>query len=269
MGPAPLLPTAMTADGYHLVWADEFDNDGKLNTDNWTFESGFVRNSELQWYQPENAFSENGLLILEARREQISNSRYKEGSKHWKKSRPQSEYTSASITTRRRHEWQYGRFEIRARIDIRPGLWPAFWTLGSVGEWPSNGEIDIMESYQGSLLANVAWRSNKRWKPKWNAAKKPLRAFQDPDWSQTFHIWRMDWDEKSIKIYVDGELLNQTDLRHTINGDVEGRNPFHQKHYLLLSLAIGGDNGGEPSQTDFPAHLEIDYVRVYQKTSPL
>jgi beta-glucanase (GH16 family) len=75
----------------------------------------------------------------------------------------------------------------------------------------------------------------------------------------------MDWDEQAIRLYVDGELLNSTELKDTINDDAERRNPFKQSHYLLLNLAIGGDNGGDPSRTDFPARLEIDYVRVYQK----
>jgi beta-glucanase (GH16 family) len=254
-----------TADGYRLVWADEFDKDGKLNEKNWTCEKGFVRNHELQWYQSENAFCEKGSLVLEGRRETKSNPDYAAGSTDWKKSRKQIEYTSASVTTRGLHEWQYGRFEIRARIDTHPGLWPAFWTLGAVGQWPSNGEIDVMEYYRDTLLANVAWGTNERWKAKWNSVKKPLAEFKDPGWAKKFHVWRMDWDEQAIKLYVDGDLLNTTQLKDTINGDAERRNPFKQKHFILLNLAVGGDNGGDPSKTDFPARYEIDYVRVFQK----
>lgn len=64
---------------------------------------------------------------------------------------------------------------------------------------------------------------------------------------------------------MDGLLLNTTDLEETINQDEAGRNPFHQPHYILLNLAIGGTNGGDPSSTEFPAQLEVDYVRIYQK----
>ncbi len=188
-----------TADGYQLVWADEFDKDGKLNEKNWTFEKGFVRNRELQWYQAENAFCEKGMLIIEGRREQKTNPVYEAGSTDWKKSRKQIEYTSASVTTRGLHEWQYGRFEIRARIDTHPGLWPAFWTLGVAGGWPRNGEIDIMEYYRGTLLANVAWGTNARFTAKWNTVKKPITEFKDPDWAKKFHVWRMDWDDQAIK----------------------------------------------------------------------
>ena len=88
-------------------------------------------------------------------------------------------------------------------------------------------------------------------------------TFNDPQWDQRFHIWRMDWDESSIKLYVDDLLLNETDLSKTINPD--GKNPFHQPHYLLLNLALGGTNGGELGDTKLPSRYLIDYVRVYQK----
>ena len=78
----------------------------------------------------------------------------------------------------------------------------------------------------------------------------------------------MDWDENGIQIYVDDLLLNTVDLKQTFNKDKEGKNPFRQPHYLLLNLAIGGANGGDPSPTQFPSRFEVDYVRVYQRTTP-
>src|SRR3546814_9664832 len=152
---------------YHLVWADEFNQAGAVNAANWQFERSFVRNLEDQWYQEENAFCENGLLIIEARKEKKPNPSYRKGSDHWGRSRPTIEYTSASINTRGKHSWQYGRFEMRARIPVGQGLWPAFWTLGVKGEWPSNGEIDIMEYYRGMLLAHIAERTIERCKDRW------------------------------------------------------------------------------------------------------
>ena len=251
--------------GLKLVWSDEFNKEGRPDPNKWTYERGFVRNQELQWYQPENARCENGMLIIEGRRERKENPRYRADGRDFRQKREYAEYTSSSLTTRRLHSWKFGRFEMRGRIDTRAGLWPAFWTLGIEGPWPSNGEIDIMEYYRGVLLANAAWATEKRWVPKWDDIKKPITEFNDPNWSEKFHIWRMDWDTDSIKLYVDDMLLNQVDLTQTINKDEEGKNPFHQPHYIILNLAIGGKAGGDPSNTKFPAKFEVDYVRIYQK----
>ena len=79
-----------------------------------------------------------------------------------------------------------------------------------------------------------------------------------------FHVWRMDWDEKSIRLYLDDELLNTTELSETINQRGSVVNPFNIPHYLILNLAIGGRSGGDPSNASFPSRYEIDYVRVYQ-----
>ncbi|UCH63287.1 MAG: glycoside hydrolase family 16 protein [Fidelibacterota bacterium] len=252
-------------EGYRLVWADEFEADGRPDPEKWTYETGLVRNREAQWYQLENARCENGLLVIEGRRERTANPDYKPGSENWKESREYSEYTSTSMTTRGLHSWQFGRFEMRGRIDTRAGLWPAFWSMGVEGEWPSNGEIDIMEYYQGELLANAAWGTEKRWTPEWDIVRKPITEFNDPDWPVKFHVWRMDWDADGIRLYVDDLLLNTVDLKDTFNRDQEGRNPFRQPHYILLNLAIGGTVGGDPSGTEFPARLEVDYVRIYQR----
>jgi beta-glucanase (GH16 family) len=261
----PGASTRNSADDWKLVWSDEFDTNGRPDPRKWTYETGFVRNEELQWYQPENARCQDGLLILEGRRERKRNPAYEPNSSDWRKNREYAEFTSASLLTRGLQSWQYGRFEMRGRIDTRSGLWPAFWTLGDAGEWPSSGEIDIMEYYRGDLLANAAWGTEKRWVPRWDSVKKPIREFAVPDWSRRFHVWRMDWDERAIQLSVDGLLLNTIDLDQTFNQDKARKNPFRQPHYILVSLAIGGTNGGDPRATEFPARFELDYVRVYQK----
>lgn len=248
--------------GYKLVWADEFDVDGPPNPENWNYEHGFVRNQELQFYQPQNVWCEDGLLIIEGRRERVPNPRYNPDSGDWRSSREYAEYTSSSIRTMGQQSWQYGRFEMRGRIDVRQGMWPAWWTLGVEREWPSNGEIDIMEYYSGNLYANVAWGTDRRWTAAWDAVATPLSELGGEDWADDFHVWRMDWTEDYIRLYVNDRLLNETDLSGTLNAD--GSNPFHQPHYMLLNLAIGS-NGGDPSETEFPARFKVDWVRVYQK----
>jgi beta-glucanase (GH16 family) len=253
------------ADGYELVWADEFNADGPPDANNWSYERGFVRNEELQRYQPENARCEGGLLIIEGRRERLANPRYRADARDWRRSREFAEYTSACLLTRQKHEWLYGKFEMRGRIDTRAGLWPAWWMLGRARGWPGGGEIDIMEYYRGDLLANVAWLGPRRGRPKWDESKHPIAELGDPEWSSKFRVWRMDWDADAIKLYVDDKLLNETDLTTTINGNREAANPFHEPQYMLLNLAIGGMNGGDPAETKFPARFEVDYVRVFQR----
>jgi len=129
-----------------------------------------------------------------------------------------------------------------------------------------------MEYYQikgvPHILANAAWGSERRWSAVWNTQTVPFTDFtdKDPEWADKFHIWRMDWDEEAIRIYLDDELINETLLENTINGSLGNHaNPFKQPHYVLLNLAIGGDNGGEPDLSAFPMKYEIDYVRVYEK----
>lgn len=253
--------------GMKLAWNDEFNIDGKADSAIWRHEKGFVRNQEIQWYQPENANCKNGLLVIEGRREQSNNPNYDSTSTNWKNSRKKVNYTSSSINTRGNKQWLYGRFEIRARIDTSMGSWPAIWTLGINNPWPSNGEIDLMEFYRvnnvPTILANVAWGTNQRYVAKWDGEKRPLSAFTsaDPDWVKKFHIWRMDWNKDSINLYLDDVLLNTCSLTRTINPD--GTNPFTKPQYLLLNLALGS-NGGDPEKTSFPIKFEVDYVRVYQ-----
>lgn len=255
--------------GYKLVWQEEFENSGQANPELWSFEKGFVRNNELQWYQEPNATVKDGMLIITGKREQLNNPNFDPDSKDWKRNREFVEYTSSSINTRGKYEFQYGIMEVRAKIDTSMGMWPAIWTLGITKPWPSNGEIDVMEYYrvkgEATILANAAWADEGQYNAKWDNAKIPFNNFlqKDSDWPNKFHLWRMEWTEKSIKIYLDDELLNEVNLARTVNPD--GFNPFHQPHYILLNLAIGGNNGGDPSAATFPKEYVVDYVRVYQK----
>ncbi|MDD2284701.1 MAG: family 16 glycosylhydrolase [Paludibacter sp.] len=264
--------------GMTLVWSDEFNVDGKPDPKNWKYEKGFVRNEELQWYQSDNVNCKDGLLVIEGKQEQVLNPNYLENSTDWKKNRQYADYTSSSIISQGLQQFQYGRFEIRARIDTTTGSWPAIWTKGISGKWPFCGEIDIMEFYRDKvsgvrttpiLLANVAWgHATNSWGA-WNTQKVRLKYFtnQDPDWCEKFHVWRMEWTEDFIDLYLDDELLNTTLVSNTQNPDgYSPSEPHRQKHFLLLNLAIGA-NGGNPVPSDYPVKYEVDYVRVYQ-TSP-
>lgn len=260
-------------DEWKLVWSDEFNTDGPYNSEVWEPEIGFKRNHEDQWYQGENAWQENGCLVIEARREHRENPLAgKDGEQDWRTARKHIEYTAASLTTRRSFSFLYGRLEVRAKIPTASGAWPAIWLLGTQMPWPSNGEIDVMEYYRINgvphILANAAWGSDEQYKAVWNSKRIPFTHFtdKDPQWAENFHIWRMDWTPEAIRIYLDDELLNDIPLSETINGSIGGHtNPFTRPQYILLNLALGGDNGGTIDNTAMPMRYEIDYVRVYQR----
>lgn len=256
---------------WELVWNDEFDYTGIPDSTKWSYEYGFVRNAEAQWYQPQNAFVSNGVLTLQGRNERVVNPNYEKDNRNWTRSRQYAEYTSACVTTLGKKEFLYGRFEIRARIPTAEGSWPAIWTLGTSMNWPNCGEIDIMEYYfirgEPSILANVAWGSDSKPRGEWRTNIFPYNKWTNVDfhWNNKFHVWRMDWDEDNIRIYLDDELLNEVSLNETVNGERgQNINPFKRPQYLLLNLALGS-NGGTPDNTAFPMNYDIDYVRVYQK----
>jgi len=257
-----------TQGGYELVWADEFDKDGVPNPENWSFEEGFQRNKEVQWYQKGNAVCKDGKLYIQAREEIKRNPQYVKGSTAWNEKEKFIEYTSSSISTKGKHSWTMGRFVMKAKLAHGEGMWPAFWTVGDKGEWPSNGEIDIMEYYDKSILANVASGTKNRWQARWSSKKTKVKDIsQDKEWLDQFHIWRMDWDEKSIRLYLNDQLLNETPLSKTFNSDLKygPKNPFHHPQFIILNLALGGDNGGDVTKANLDCAFVIDYVRVYQR----
>lgn len=262
----------MDKDGWKLVWNDEFDVDGRPDAQKWDYERGFVRNYELQWYAPENAFQRDGKLVIEARPADFPCPAYREGNKNWRNSREKVEWTSAALITKGKYTFQYGRLEVRARIPVCKGAWPAIWLLGTQHSWPANGEIDVLEYYQHkgvpTILANACWAGDTTDDAEWDSSYTPLTHFteRDPAWAERFHVWRMDWDKDFIRLYLDDELLNEIDLKRTINGKSSGTgiNPFHYQQYILLNLALD-TRVKELNPADFPMKYEIDYVRVYQK----
>lgn len=274
IGCRPSSPSGSTGndipvpEGYELSWAEEFDTNGKPDDQFWTYEEGFVRNRELQFYQPDNANIQDGRLVIAGKREKVENPEYDESSDDWRKNRQHAEYTSACIKTVDQFSFKYGIMEVRARIDTSMGSWPAIWTLGVEKPWPANGEVDVMEFYrqddEPKILANAAWGSEEGWEAIWDEESIHLDYFleKDPKWPEKFHIWKMEWTEEHIRLYLDDELLNEIDVDEATYES--GFNPFRQPHYILLNLALGS-NGGDPASTEFPVYYEVDYVRVFQE----
>jgi len=120
---------------WKLVWSDEFDKPGLPDSMKWGYETGFIRNNEAQYYtreRRENARIENGMLVIEARKEHFPNADFDpaaKGPRRARRSREFAEYTSASLTTRGKTNWTGGRIELRAKLPTGRGTWPAIWTL--------------------------------------------------------------------------------------------------------------------------------------------
>lgn len=117
-----------------------------------------------------------------------------------------------------------------------------------------------MEFYAGTVLANVC--HNLKGQQKWLTTKKPVAELGGEAWAKEFHVWTMEWDEKKVDLLLDGKLAAHFDCA---GDDEPGKdNAFRKPHYILLNQAIGS-TGGDPSKTEFPVRLEVDWVRVYQR----
>ena len=265
-----MAPAAWSAE-WKLVWSDEFDHPGLPDPSKWNYEEGFIRNNEEQFYtrgRAENARVENGMLIIEARKEQWNNPDFDpnaQGRGSYRHRREYAQYTSASLTTRGKASWTYGRIEVRAKLPSARGTWPAIWTLGNkqVG-WPACGEIDIMEFVgfdPGVIHANIHTT-------KYNHVLKTGKGSQIkiPDASTEFHVYALEWEPDHLGFFVDDKKY------FTYSNEGTGREawPYDQDQYLILNLAIGGAWGGAKGidESSFPQRYYIDYVRVYQKPAP-
>jgi beta-glucanase (GH16 family) len=254
---------------WKLVWSDEFEKTGQPDPSRWSYEQGFVRNHEAQFYtanRPENARVEHGCLILEARREEwpVPPAAQADG-------RESAGYTAASVITKGQAAWQYGRIEVRAKIPSGRGIWPAIWMLGAniddVG-WPRCGEIDITEHVgwqPDTVHANL--HNSARFAKQVDPAAAHLQATLKVARPEAeFHRYTLEWDAEQITIAFDDQPYLTCRNPHT--GTALW--PYDQPFYLLMNVAVGGAWGGEQGIDDriFPQRMEVDYVRVYQRTDP-
>jgi len=259
-------------DGYQLVWSDEFDYSGKPDPEKWGSEIGFFRNNEKQYYTDrlKNLRVENGNLIIEAHKENISNKDFKTDkykNKSWLNYISKidtARYTSGSLTTKNLAEWTYGKIEIKAKLPKGVGLWPAIWMLGvnqaEVG-WPKCGEIDIMEHLgfeKDSIFGTIHTKSYNHML----GTQKGKKVFIDQPYNE-YHIYSLEWTPEKIDILLDGVVYNHIENEHKTTDEW----PFNQNFYLKLNIAIGGGLGGKKGIDDsvFPQQMIIDNVRVYKK----
>lgn len=249
-------PGAAPGEGWRLVFADDFSG-SELDSRRWTTcywwdDQGCTNanTGEKQWYLPRNVTVGNGTLRLIARRERVQGT---DGRSH--------PYTSGMVTTgRSRHDFSdpprfaftYGHAVARMRMPAGRGLWPAFWLLPTTHE--SRPEIDVVEvagQEPRRLTAHVHYIDGDGEK------QDPGHAWIGADSSAGWHDYGVTWSPDEITWTVDGEVTWRFTSREYIS-----REPM----YLLLNLAVAGEMPGDPdSSTRFPAELEVDFVRVWQK----
>ncbi len=240
---------------WQLIWSDEFDYTGLPDAAKWNYDTAGNSwgwgNKELQHYthaNSSNAMVSNGTLKIIAQKQAMGG----------------KAYTSARLTSKGKGDWLYGKIEVRAKLPMGNGTWPAIWMLPSgddAGMWPACGEIDIMEhtgAEPDSVLATVhtgAFNHTIRTQ-KGNKVRLPTATTD-------FEVYTLEWFEQEMIFYAAG-----TEIFRFIN-DGKGSNhwPFFRPFHLLLNLAIGGTLGGKKGVDEslFPQVMEVDYVRVYKQ----
>ncbi|MBE0651772.1 MAG: glycoside hydrolase family 16 protein [Bacteroidales bacterium] len=235
---------------YKMVWHDEF-NEKSLDTTQWNYviNGNGGGNNELQYYtnSPENVYLKDGHLYIVA----------------LKKSYKGKLYTSARIDTKGKEDFKYGRFEMRAKIPVGRGTWPAFWLLGQdIGKvgWPACGEVDIMEEVGFDPL----WNHGSIHTPSSYGSTVNTSKIKVPDSHSKFHIYGVTWTPNKISFFID----NPEKPYYTYNPKIKNAStwPFNKPLFIILNLAIGGNWGGKMGidNSTFPTTMEVDYVRVFQ-----
>ncbi|MCO5051291.1 MAG: glycoside hydrolase family 16 protein [Verrucomicrobiae bacterium] len=244
--------------GWKLIWADEFDqpNGTRPDTNRWVFDLGHSGwgNAELQNYtaRTNNVRIENGQLIIEAHPDNFQDVRY----------------SSGRIKTQGKFSFTYGRAEARIKIPRGQGIWPAFWMLGdriTTHGWPACGEIDIMENIgrEPKLIHGTIHGPGYSG----NGSIGGVSALPDHgNFADDFHVYAIEWTPDQIRWFMDGTAYFQATPKLLPEGATWA---FTQPHFLLLNLAVGGHWPGYPdNDTVLPQRLVVDYVRVYQSTTP-
>jgi beta-glucanase (GH16 family) len=262
---SPLCQTASASDRkvWRLTWSDEFNGPkgSPVDSSKWSFDigGGGWGNNELETYTDRagNSFVNGGRLVIKALKETFTGP--DNITRH---------YTSARLLTKNKFSQAYGRFEARIKIPYGQGIWPAFWMLGDnidTARWPNCGEIDIMENIgkepsivHGSLHG-----------PGYSGASGVSAAYTLPSgqkFSDDFHTFAVEWEPNVIRFYVDG-LMYKT----RTPGDLPPGTSwvFDHPFFIILNVAVGGAWPGNPDATTvFPQQMLVDYVRVYQQTTP-
>ena len=238
---ASTVPRAVS---YHLIWSDEF-NGTSVDGSKWNLDNGNPGvNNELEYYQAANAAVTGGNLVITARQQSMGG----------------QPYTSAKLETAGKFSTTYGRIEARIALPMVQGTWPAFWMLGAdINQgtpWPNCGEIDIMEHVNttNTILGTMHWNGGS------GHVQYGSSTTTTPG---DFHVYAVEWDNSSIRWYVDNSLYVTGNITNNINNT----GAFHLPFFILLNLAVGGTLPGPTVDNgSLPTSMLVDYVRVYSMT---
>lgn len=237
-----------------LVWSDEFNYTGLPDNNKWSYDTAGNAdgwgNQEAQYYTAArltNAEVKNGFLYINSLKENYRGFKY----------------TSARLITKGKGDWLYGRMEIRAKLPEGRGMWPAIWMLPTdwaYGNWPSSGEIDIMENVGFDPYVIVASAHTETYNHMIGTQKN--NKITIADCYINFHVYALEWEPNEYRVYIDDQLY------FTFKNEGTGYKvwPFDKRFHLLLNVAVGGTWGGTKGIDDsiFPRSMVVDYVRIYQ-----
>ena len=243
----------------NLVWSDEFNASGAINSSNWFQQTQFINgtswaNGELQHYtnRQANSNESNGSLNLVAKKESFTDQGQTK------------EYTSARLNSK--FSFKYGRVEVRAKLPSGAGTWPAIWMLGKniiepgaywsatygTKSWPACGEVDIMEHWG----TNQNYVQSAMHTPSSYGGTVNLGGQTIATASSQFHVYSLDWTAEKMVFSVDNVV------HYTYNPSVKNAStwPFDAEQYILLNFAIQSSINSNFTE----AAMVVDYVRVYQ-----
>ena len=223
---------------WRKIWGDEFNN-ARLDSSKWTvYSAGKNHNDELQYYTYDEAWVQDGKLVLRSRQ------------RHFTGPDGTRAFTSGKVSTARKFSFLYGTVEMRAKLPKGQGIWPAFWMLPAHEKsWPP--EIDIVEML--GHKPNTLYMSNHR--GIWPNQAVDMSSHTGPDFSADYHLYTLEWAPGWLRWKIDGVTRKET---------TEG--VPDQPMYLILNTAVGGKWPGRPDdKTRFPQHFYIDYIHVHQR----
>lgn len=233
----------------NAVWSDEFNHPGLPDSSKWDYETGYIRNSEKQFYTAaklRNARVKGGKLIIETRREAAGS----------------SSYTSASLNTFGKKAFAGDfRIEVKAKIPLGKGIWPAIWMMGInrfTAGYPQCSELDIMEFVghaPGTVHGTVHWLDSTSTRVGIKSAGAELKI---EDLHHKFHVYGLERRGTEIALFVD----DNTYFNFTVPGTAYPGSLISPL-YLLINTALGGTWGGDIDERILPQKFFIDYVRVF------